>query len=244
LRVFNQNLELLFETANDVLIWTFCDPGVYTIELKITDISGNSYLVRRNGFVEVMSPKVLDHTLPGLGWVPPTIPPNAPVPPTPVPPPIEPPVLSVVPPLVIDTTVGNIPIETTIPQEEPPYSDAGQPIYTQSFGVITINDLRLSSDITSENNRLLGAEMVVVWQSPEIQKKGVREKEFFVDYYEIQDGVAVFLTKRIQAEGMEYDYNPQGITSRFMLDEENSNAYYLIKDRIDTQYIKPMNNSL
>ena len=243
-KVFNQNLELLFETANDVLIWTFCDPGVYTIELKITDISGNSYLVRRNGFVEVMSPKVLDHTLPGLGWVPPTIPPNAPVPPTPVPPPIEPPVLSVVPPLVIDTTVGNIPIDTTIPQEEPPYSDAGQPIYTQSFGVITINDLRLSSDITSENNRLLGAEMVVVWQSPEIQKKGVREKEFFVDYYEIQDGVAVFSTKRIQAEGMEYDYNPQGITSRFMLDEENSNAYYLIKDRIDTQYIKPMNNSL
>ena len=239
-RVFNQQNSLLFETNNDVLIWTFCDAGLYSIELKVTDLADNSYLVRRDSFVKVKSPKVLDHTLPGLGWVPPNIPPNAPTPLTPIlPPQVQPPILSVVPPLMIDTTVGNFPIDTSVPEVIPPYSNEGTAIYIQEFDVANIWELR-----TSGSNSLLAIQMVLVWRNEGIQQKSLSLNKFYVDYYEITDGFPKSMTKEIEFTLPDLNYNPEGTTSLIELDEENSNSYFNVKDKIERHYIKPTNNSL
>lgn len=85
-KLFDNTNTLLASVKNEFLIWTFCEPGNYSVELQVSDIEDNTYLVRRNGFVEVKSPEVINHYLPGLGWSPPEIPPSAPIPPVVTPP--------------------------------------------------------------------------------------------------------------------------------------------------------------
>jgi photosystem II stability/assembly factor-like uncharacterized protein len=81
-KLYDNKNTLLTSIKNEFLIWTFCDPGNYSVELQISDIEDNTYFVRRNGFVEVESPEVINHYLPGLGWSDPVIPPNSPIPPS------------------------------------------------------------------------------------------------------------------------------------------------------------------
>jgi photosystem II stability/assembly factor-like uncharacterized protein len=85
-KIYDNRNQLMASVKNEFLIWTFCEPGNYSIELQVSDIEDNTYLVRRNGFVEVESPEVINHYLPGLGWSPPEIPPSAPIPPVVTPP--------------------------------------------------------------------------------------------------------------------------------------------------------------
>ena len=85
-KLFDNTNTLLASVKNEFLIWTFCDSGNYSVELTVSDIEDNTYSVRRNGFVEVKSPEVINHYLPGLGWSPPEIPPSAPIPPVVTPP--------------------------------------------------------------------------------------------------------------------------------------------------------------
>ena len=247
-RLFDQKNSLLFETTNEVLIWNFCDPGFYTIELRVTDIYDNSYLVRRNGFVEVKSPKIINHELPGLGWSPPEIPPNAPTPVSPVPEPFvpPPPVLMVLPPLVMDTgtSVGNVPIPDPLPDAPPPYVDAPSAIYTQDFDVINTWELRTTGQVINPTSSdLLSLQMVVAWRNTQIKQKSLTLDKFYVEYYEIIDGNPKMMIKEFTFSLPEFEYNPEGTTTLIILDEENSDSYFLIKDKIERHYIKPTNNS-
>jgi len=100
-KLYDEREILMAEINNEFLVWTFCDAGNYSVELEVSDIENNTYKVRRNGFIEVGNPKVVNHYLPGLGWTPPTFPENVPEPPLPVPPPVayQPPSLVSVPTL-------------------------------------------------------------------------------------------------------------------------------------------------
>lgn len=100
-KLYDERDILMAEINNEFLIWTFCNSGNYSVELEVSDIENNTYKVRRNGFIEVGNPKVVNHYLPGLGWTPPTFPENVPEPPLPVPPPVayQPPSLVSVPTL-------------------------------------------------------------------------------------------------------------------------------------------------
>ena len=87
-KLYDERDILMAEINNEFLIWTFCNSGNYSVELEVSDIENNTYKVRRNGFIEVGNPKVVNHYIPGLGWTPPTFPENVPEPPLPVPPPV------------------------------------------------------------------------------------------------------------------------------------------------------------
>ncbi len=253
-KVYDSRNVLMYDTYNDFLIWTFCDPGTYTIELKITDISGNSYLVRRNGFIEVTSPEIVNHELPGLGWTPPNIPPNPPELPSVVPPPvIPPPTLMVTPPLVsiddgntitptLDITIGNTPIPEPPQPEEVPYiftdvDNSNSAVYSHSFQVVNVNQIISSLDLV-----IHAAEVIVLWNNNEIKKQAISAKVFFVDYYSTDNTI---ITDRFNVEPQDVEYDPNGVLSRFLLIEEDAQRFIDIQTKnIDKMYIVPTSNPI
>ena len=249
-KVYDRRNILMFETSNNFLIWTFCDPGTYTIELKVTDVSGNAYLVRREGFIEVESAEIVNHELPGLGWSPPNIPPtdsigSIGISPTIAPPPIiQPPTLMVVPPLMsqpTDVVVGNTPIPEQPSAEPPAYTDVtsnvGSPAYTYDFSVSHVNQL-----ISSHDNIIVAAEVFIIWQNPDIQQEGLTSRDFYIEYLDQNND---FKTERFETDPQQADYNPNGNLSRFLLDPDNSQRFISIpEDRITRRYIIPRTKSI
>jgi photosystem II stability/assembly factor-like uncharacterized protein len=251
-KIYDSRNILMYETSNDFLIWTFCDPGTYTIELKITDISGNSYLVRRNGFIEVKSPKIINHELPGLGWSPPNLPPDLLQIPSVVPPLVlQPPFEMVVPPLVSgsnDVVVGNTPIPDSPSTEPPAYSDIssglGSPAYTYEFRVISVNQLISIDAIENSVTTLQFAEIIVAWDNKDIKNESLSVNEFYVDYYDSENRL---LTKRIEAEAQSFYGNqlPDDLTtSKFLLRDENARDYISLGSQIARLYILPRTKSI
>ena len=86
--------------------------------------------------------------------------------------------------------------------------------------------------------------MVLVWRNEGVQQKSLGLNKFYIDYYEIIDGVPKSMTKGIEFTLPDLNYNPEGTTSLIELDEENANSYFNVKDKIERHYIKPTNNSL
>lgn len=179
-RIYDNTNTLMYDTTNDFLIWTFCEPGTFTIELKITDIAGNSYLVRRDGFIQVVSPEIINHELPGLGWSPPNIPPSAPIPTSVVPPPIiPPPIEMVVPPLIAlpsDVTIGNTPIpepNIVVPSTYQNPVIPADPVlrYNANFWIVYGNN-------TDQLQHLVYAD----WSNAQIQNLAFDSLEFYLEY--------------------------------------------------------------
>lgn len=148
--------DLLASAQHPFMIWTFCNPGSYTVKLECTDIEGNEYNVTRKGWIVVESFNTPNKSLPGLGWIPQE---DVPMNPN-----------TKIPDVVAPDVEESDDLEPQIP--EPPVVPTPEP-------AIKISPLSI---IYNNVNSMYEDVFLVGWQSKHGKDMSLIAKEFYLDY--------------------------------------------------------------